>query len=38
MQKNAPFKSKHEKQVASVGIRANRVYRFGTTRCKVIVA
>jgi hypothetical protein len=33
----ASFKSKHEKQVASAGIRANKVYRFGTIGCKVTV-
>jgi hypothetical protein len=32
------FNSKHEKQVASAGIRANKVYRFGNTGCKVTVA
>jgi hypothetical protein len=31
MQKNASFKFKHEKPVASAGIRASKVYRFGTT-------
>jgi hypothetical protein len=28
MQKHASFKSKHEKQITSAGIRANMVYRF----------
>jgi hypothetical protein len=37
MQKNASFKSKHEKQIASAVIRANKLYEFGTTRCKVTV-
>jgi hypothetical protein len=37
MQKNESFKSKHEKQVTLAGIRANKVYRVGTTRCKVAV-
>jgi hypothetical protein len=34
MQKNASFKSKHEKQVASAGIRANKVYGFITPGAK----
>jgi hypothetical protein len=38
MQKNASFKSKHEKQVASAGIRASKVYGFGTTGCRVTAA
>lgn len=38
MQKNTFFKSKYEKQVASVGIRANKLYGFGTSRCNVTVA
>jgi hypothetical protein len=33
MQKNASFKSIHEKQVASSGIRDSKVYTFGTTGC-----
>jgi hypothetical protein len=38
MQKNASFKSKHEKQVASAGIRAKKVYGFGTNGCRVTAA
>jgi hypothetical protein len=34
-QKNASFKSKHEKQVVSAGIRASKVYGLGTIRCRV---
>jgi hypothetical protein len=35
MQKNASFKSKHDKQVASAVIRDRKVYGFGNTRCRV---
>jgi hypothetical protein len=38
MQKNASFKSKDEKQVASAGIRTSKAYGFGTTRCRVTAA
>jgi hypothetical protein len=38
MQKNASFKSKREKQVASADIRASKVYGLGTTRCRVTTA
>jgi hypothetical protein len=38
IQKNVSFKSKHEKQVASAGIRANKLYKFGTSGCKVTAA
>jgi hypothetical protein len=38
MQKNASLRSRQVKNFASAGIRTKSVYRFGTTRCKVIVA
>jgi hypothetical protein len=37
MQKNVSFEPKHKKQVASVGIRASKVYGLGTTGCRVTV-
>jgi hypothetical protein len=38
MKKNAAFKSNYEKQVASAGVRASKMYGFGTTGCRVTAA
>jgi hypothetical protein len=38
MQKNASFKFKHENQVASAGVKTNKVYEFRRTGCEVTVA